>query len=572
MKVRRLSIAAKLSLIVSLLMLLSDSIIGVIVYRNESGSLTNLMTKSAMEVAAVTASELTSRGYADQLATMTAGMEDSEIFQNVHKMAVSITESAGVEFVYTITSDGSKAYFQMAVAGEDVMPIGSDFDYQPAMATALQGKICVGEEYTDDYGNHITAFSPFYTSDGKMAGIACVDISTNEVKKALSNVRNTIILTCVIVVAVGMAVVLVLLNNLKRQFKKLNEKIVELGNGSGDLTKTLDINSGDEMEVIAGNVNVFTGFIRGIVKETTVNSDALGESSNAMKNEILGATKQVEDISATMEEMSAAMQEISSSLTTISKNIDSSREEVEDIAAVADKEAKDAEVIQKQAGNLYEEARKTQENTHIETGKKREELQEIIKESEKITKINELTDTIISIAGQTNLLALNASIEAARAGDAGRGFAVVAEEIKNLATNTNSIAGQIKDIGAEVVEIVKSLADGSEAMMDYMMMTTDDGYNNLLETSKKYKEDMEKLGNVMLELKDKSGKINYQMNNIDSSVKNIDESVGDTAKSVSVNAEAVSVIAENMNELNEKAGSNLGIANDIQKDMKKFIV
>lgn len=572
MKVRKLSIPTKLSLIVSLLMLLSDAIIGLIVYRNESSALTNLMTQSAMEVAAVTSSELTSRGYADELATMTAGMEDTDIFNNVYRMAMEITDSAGVEFVYTITAEGNKAYFQMAVAGEDVMPIGSEFDYQPAMADALNGKTCVGEEYTDDYGNHITAFSPFYTTDGKLAGIACVDISTNEVKEALSKVRNTIVTTCVIVIVIGMAVVLLILSNLKKQFKKLNEKIVELGNGSGDLTKNLDITSGDEMEVIAGNVNVFINFIRNIVKGTTVNSDALGESSNAMKDEILEATKQVEDMSASMEEMSASMQEISSSLTTISRNIDTSREDVENIASVADKEAKEAEEIQRTAGNLYDEALKTQENTHIETGEKREELQEIIKESEKINKINELTDTIISIAGQTNLLALNASIEAARAGDAGRGFAVVAEEIKNLATSTNSIASQIKDIGSEVVEIVKSLAEGSEGMMDYMMKVTDDGYNNLLETSKKYKEDMEKLGNVMLDLKEKSKNINLQMNNIDASVKNIDESVGDTARTVTENAEAVGVIAENMSELNAKAGTNLDIANSIQEDMRKFIV
>ena len=112
-----------------------------------------------------------------------------------------------------------------------------------------------------------------------------------------------------------------------------------------------------------------------------------------------------------------------------------------------------------------------------------EHLQFII---QNVSKIQEMSEIIESIAEQTKMLSMNAAIEAAHAGDAGKGFAVVAEELSRLAAaaleSSHDIGGTIKQV-VTVITGIGTTSDELDQSFEKIHLQTDTIYTSLVDFS-----------------------------------------------------------------------------------------
>ena len=433
-----------------------------------------------------------------------------------------------------------------------------------------------GEEYVENYidytecGDVISVYLPIRNSAGEVVAVLGSDYDASKVVEKLHGITKQVIIMTMICIVVSLVLLGVIVAGITRGLRRVNQKIYDLVHSKGDLTQKIEITTGDEMELIAGNVNGLLEYIRGIMLSISGNSRQLDSSSQNVLQDISGAEMNITDVSATMEEMSASMEETSASLHHINESIREVYGSIDTISENANSGKGAANEIMEKAAGIYERAVEEQKNAQILARDMAVSVNEKIEKSKAVEEISVLTDNIIGITEQTNLLSLNASIEAARAGEAGRGFAVVADEIGKLAANSAETAGKIQKVSVKVIEAVNELTQKAETMLHFMDETAMEGYEKLLETSQNYRNDIADLNRRMQIFADESNQVKNETDQIQEAISTVSIAVEESTKGI-LNVTQKSVdLSSSVGNIGNEANSNMSIANQLNLEINKF--
>ena len=566
-RTRRLTIRAKILIPSIIIVVLVCGLMGYNSYTRFEKSMVRMGIEEADMAATIVADSLD----ANLVYKVTVGSEGTQVYQNLQGDLRKKQKACGIAFLYTLYTDGKKVYYGVD-SDEDAAKVGDEFADSYAELEPVFG----GKEYIQDYIDHtedgdlITVYKPIEDNAGKVVAILGCDYDASSIATELQKAVVQTLQIGGICLILAILILTIIVSRITKGLMQVNAKIYDLVHNEGDLTQKLDVRSGDELELIAGNVNELLAYIRKIMIGISSGSMRLMSSSRKMVDHLSSADESITDVSATMQEMSAAMEETTSSLNQITEAIDEIYSSVERIAGNADAGKVSSQEMESRASGANDAAAEGEKKANIETEKMAASLNEKIAKSKSVEQIEILTSNIIEITEQTNLLALNASIEAARAGEAGRGFAVVADEIGKLAGNSADAAAKIRQVSAEVIQAVDELAEGSQQMIEFVRNSTEEGFGGLVATSENYATDANAMRAMMEQFAQTAEELRSTMDGIRESISAVNIAVEESAKGIAGVSESSVQLTGNVNDIQSEASDNNGIAEDLATEVGKF--
>jgi methyl-accepting chemotaxis protein len=463
----RLSIKAKMLLGFILIALLSSLAVGGITFKIISDYELNQVKEKLKMLAQLGADNID----AEMHSQLRPGDEGKEEYTALLAQLREFKATSGLTFLCTyVPYNADRVKFVMdtdetegqgnigdTFPGEDT---GEKVDRE--LLEAFKGKVTVNPTpRKDEYGVFLSAYAPLKDSQGQVVAVVGGDLSAEELEKMQQKLLWVIAAGVLASVALSVTAALYLANRISRPVGLMVNGLEDVVRNSGDLTQTINIKTGDEIELLAEKTNELLANIRQIIHKIR----ATAENVNSNTLEITGA---IEQTSGALETVTQAIGAITAGAGQQSDVVNDSSNKIEVLSEQINVLSENSSAISK---STEEATSYTDESTQAMA-----DLQQKFKVSEEIVssvaetasklenkseEIVKIIEVITNISEQTNLLALNAAIEAARAGEHGRGFAVVADEIRKLAENTTS---SVKEIAAHITEIRSQSVETAEAM------------------------------------------------------------------------------------------------------------
>ncbi|MDR2941006.1 MAG: methyl-accepting chemotaxis protein [Treponema sp.] len=366
----------------------------------------------------------------------------------------------------------------------------------------------------------------------------------------------------------------------------------------GDLTKSININSKDELGSLASDFNYTMERIRNLIGKIKYKINGLNHTSFELSVNMGKTSTAVQQITSNLDSMRDLMIKQESGAEEAGKAVGNIKDNIDNLNKMIEEQTESVNIsssaIEEMTANIHSVTQTLVENSkNVETlseasenGKTglqtvAQEIQEIAHDSEGLLEINSVMN---NIASQTNLLSMNAAIEAAHAGDAGKGFAVVADEIRKLAESSGqqskTTAAMLKKIKASIDNITKSSSDVQARFeaIDTNVKTVSQHEENILRAM----EEQEAGGKQILEsisrLRDLTSSVKKGSDNMSESGEILVQETDEFIKTSKETVDGMNEILKGVNQINvsvthvnEMSQENNNNFESLKQETQKFI-